>query len=210
MEHLYATNVLRVVEKNNIDIIHAHFAHSEGLVGLLVKRKMNKPLVVTVHGHDILVEPSVRYGARLSKRIDAIVKLVLKEADAVITASNATFIEACRIIGLADKIHLIPNGVDIQRFNTRIESSGVKKKLGIENCFVVFALRHHEPRYGLEYLIRAIPTVLKQRKDVFFVIGGSGSLRQYHEELVFFPMQVDWSAAYRRATEAFKRRPCTI
>lgn len=48
---------------------------------------------------------------------------------------------------------------------------------------VVFSLRLHEPRYGLEYLIRAAPLVVGKNKDVVFVIGGDGSLRKYHEQL---------------------------
>lgn len=39
-KNLYASNVSKVTEKNNIDLIHAHFAYPEGLVGLLTKRKI--------------------------------------------------------------------------------------------------------------------------------------------------------------------------
>jgi len=182
-ENLYALNVSKIIEKNKIDLIHAHFAYPEGLVGLLAKKITSKPLVVTVHGYDILVEKSVKYGVRLSKRIDAVVRLVLNNADAIIAASRATFNEVRKIVWQIDKVHLIPNGVDTQRFNPEINILDVKKTLGIENCFIIFTLRHHEPRYGLEYLIRAIPIVLKQRNDVVFVIGGEGSLRQYYEQL---------------------------
>jgi len=79
-EDLYALNVCRVIEDNDIDLIHAHFAHPEGLVGLLVKRRARKPLVVTVHGHDILVDSSIRYGVRLSKRFDSLIHKVLNSA----------------------------------------------------------------------------------------------------------------------------------
>jgi hypothetical protein len=32
-ENLYALNVSRVIEKSNVDLIHAHFAYPEGFVG---------------------------------------------------------------------------------------------------------------------------------------------------------------------------------
>ncbi|MEM2351113.1 MAG: glycosyltransferase family 4 protein, partial [Thermoproteota archaeon] len=184
-ENLYVANILRVMKNNNVDLIHSHFAHYEGLVGLLVKKRTRRPLVVTVHGHDILIEPSVRYGARLSKRINIIVKRVLNEADAIIAASTATFIEACKIVHSADKVHLIPNGVDTNKFRPDIDSSHLKRVLNIrDETTVVFTLRSHEPQYGIEYLIKAIPLVLKGERDILFIIGGDGSLRQYHEELV--------------------------
>lgn len=182
-ENLFAVNVSRVIEKNQIDLIHAHFAYPEGLVGLLAKGRTGKPLVVTIHGSDILVDPSVGYGVRLSKRIDAIVSRVLNDADAVIGASKATFNEASKIVNSVDKVHLIPNGVDIQRFNPDLDGSNTRKKLGIERRTVIFTLRAHEPKYGLEYLIRAAPMVTKEKEDAVFVIGGDGSLRHYHEQL---------------------------
>ena len=45
-ENLYALNVSKVVEKNDVSLIHAHFAYPEGLIGLLAKRRTGKPLVV--------------------------------------------------------------------------------------------------------------------------------------------------------------------
>jgi glycosyltransferase involved in cell wall biosynthesis len=181
-ENLYALNASRIVERN-VNLIHAHFAYPEGLVGLLTKRRTGKPLIVTLHGYDILIEPSVRYGVRLSKRIDVIINRVLNVADAVLTASKATFNEASKIVNDSSKIHLIPNAIDVQRFNPSLDGSKIRKRLRISRNTVVFTLRSHEPKYGLEYLIRAAPVVAKEKEDVVFVIGGDGSLRHYHEQL---------------------------
>lgn len=180
---IYSSNISKVIERNRIDLIHAHFAYPEGLAGLLAKRRTGKPLVVTVHGADILVEPSVGYGIRRFKIMDSIVSRVLNEADAVLAASKATFNEVSKIVNDADKIHLIPNGVDIQRFNPDLDGSKIRENLGIEGCTMIFTLRHHEHKYGLEYLIRAAPMVMKESSNVVFVIGGDGSLRSFHEKL---------------------------
>jgi glycosyltransferase involved in cell wall biosynthesis len=181
-ENLYALTTSRVVERNDIHLIHAHFAYPEGLVGLLAKRRTDKPLVVTIHGYDILVEPSVGYGIRLSLRLDAIVRKVLNEADAVITASRAIFTECSRIVKKTGKVYLVPNGVDTERLNPRLDGSHMKGRWGIgDDVKVVFTLRAHEPKYGIEYLLRAAS--LLKRDDVIFVIGGDGSLRPYHEQL---------------------------
>jgi len=182
-DSLYAMNVSKVMKANDITLIHAHFAFPEGLVGLLASKRLKKPLVVTVHGYDILVEPSVGYGVRLSRRINAVVCKVLNDADAVIAKSEATFNEAKKIIDDVKKLHLIPYGVDIQKFNPNLDGSSVRKKWGIKERTVVFALRNHEPKNGLEYLIRAAPIVTKEEESVVFVIGGDGTLRQYHEQL---------------------------
>jgi glycosyltransferase involved in cell wall biosynthesis len=182
-ENLYASNVVKVVEKNDLNLIHAHFAYPEGLVGLLAKRRTGKPLVVTVHGYDILVEPSIGYGIRLDLRLDNIVRKVLNEADAIITASRATFSGSNKIVGNTGKVYLIPNGVDTKRFNPSLDGSYIKRRWGIsDHVKVIFTLRAHEPKYGIEYFLRAAS--LLKRNDVIFVIGGDGSLRPYHERLV--------------------------
>jgi glycosyltransferase involved in cell wall biosynthesis len=152
-------------------------------VGLIVKRETKKPLVVTVHGYDILVEPSVDYGIRLDKRYDSIVRKVLDNADIVITESNAVFEETCKIVKKTSKIWLVPNGVDIKRFRPNLDCAFLIEKLNLEGRTVIFALRAHEPKYGLEYLIRAAPIVVKHANDAIFVIAGDGSLRGYHEKL---------------------------
>jgi glycosyltransferase involved in cell wall biosynthesis len=108
---------------------------------------------------------------------------VLNNADAVIAASTATFNEVHNIVDNAEKIHFIPNGVDLQRFNPNINFAYLREKLGFSKGVVIFTLRSHEPVYGLEYFIKAASIVAEQRSNVFFVIGGDGSLKKYHEKL---------------------------
>jgi glycosyltransferase involved in cell wall biosynthesis len=182
-ENLYAINVLKKIKQKDMDLIHAHFAYREGLVGMLARKRTRKPLVITVHGYDILVEQSIGYGVRLSKKFDAIVRRVLDDADAIITASKVTFNEVRKIVNNISKIYLIPNGVDIKRYNPSLNGSYIKKSLGSQEVNIVFTLRRHEPKNGLEYLIRAAQIVTKDKEDVIFIIGGDGSLRAYHEKL---------------------------
>jgi glycosyltransferase involved in cell wall biosynthesis len=179
----YAQTVSTVIYKNNLQIIHAHFAYPEGFVGLLAKKETKRHLVVTIHGTDILIEPSIGYGVRLNKKYDAMVRSVMEGADCIIAASKATYDEALRITSDVKKVRLIPNGVDTNRFNVSLDASDLRRQLGIGNQFVVFSLRAHEPKYGLEFLIRAAQIIISLRLDVVFVIAGDGFLRQYHEKL---------------------------
>jgi N-acetyl-alpha-D-glucosaminyl L-malate synthase BshA len=180
----YAQTASNVTQNQNLDLIHAHFAYPEGFVGLLAKKETKRPLVITVHGADILVEPSIGYGLRIDKRIDGMVRGALNEADAVIAASTATYNEVKTIVEDVKKINLIPNGVDTERFNVKLDPTKLREKLGIMNkTAVIFTLRAHEKKYGLEYLIRAAATVVKRKPNAIFLIGGDGSLRGHYEKL---------------------------
>ena len=179
----YAQTVAKVTCQKNLNLIHAHFAYPEGLVGLLAKKETGRPLIVTVHGVDVLVEPSIGYGLRLNKKVDRIVRQVLDNADAVVAASRATFNELFNIVTEKEKINFIPNGVDTKKFNPNLNCEQLKNKYKTSNKVVIFTLRSHELVYGLEYFIKAASIVAKQRNDVLFVLGGDGSLRHYHEKL---------------------------
>jgi glycosyltransferase involved in cell wall biosynthesis len=184
-ESLYALNVSKVIEKYDVDLIHAHFAYPEGFVGVLAREKIKRPLIVTIHGYDLLTEPSVGYGLRLHKHYDLIVRSVLGKADAIILASKALYREASRILSNNEigKIHLIPNGVDVNKFNPSIDGSEIKRLYKAEGKYIVFTARYHRPVYGIAYLIMAAKLVISKRKDVVFIIGGDGPLLNYHKEL---------------------------
>ncbi|MCC6003965.1 MAG: glycosyltransferase [Thermofilum sp.] len=184
-ELLYSKHIEELIKRLEPDLLHAHFAYLEGWAAYLAKVGLRQriPLVVTLHGYDILVEPSVGYGIRLSKRYEALVKKVLNAANAIIVASRAVFNEAASLVKDVGKIHLISNGVDTKRFNPALNGNIIRKRFAVEDKQVIFTLRHHSPRYGITYLLLAAKLVLDKRKDVAFIIGGSGPLLDYHKML---------------------------
>ena len=185
VELLYSDHVARLAKELKPSLLHAHFAYPEGWAACLARAVLKSaiPLVVTLHGYDILVEPSVGYGIRLNKRYDVLVRKVLNEADAIIAASRAVLNEAARLVSDPEKVRLIPNGVDLRRFDPKLSGEAVRKKLNLEGEQVVFTLRHHRPVYGITHLLLAAKLVLRERKDAIFVVGGDGPLLNYHREL---------------------------
>ena len=183
-ENLYASNVSKVVEKHNLDLIHAHFAYREGLVGLLAKVRTKKPLVVTCHGCDINIVPEIGYGIRLKRSYDALVRLVLKNADAIICVSNDMKNKVLKLGVDKEKVFTVFNGVDINLFRPSLKSewdilNKVRIRFGInEDDFVILSARHLKPIYGIEYIIYAAKIVTEQVKKAKFIIAGEGELKQ--------------------------------
>ncbi len=173
-----AIGAAKVIAREHVDIIHAHFAYPEGFAGLLAKRLTGLPLVVTVHGYDILLDDATGYGIRQNRAAAELVHQVLEHSDSIITASNYVLKETAKVVSQDQRLSLIPNGVDLDRFRT-FSASG----RNAVNPRTIFALRAHEPKYGLEYLIRAMPQVLASYPNAHCVIGGDGSLRRSLELL---------------------------
>jgi glycosyltransferase involved in cell wall biosynthesis len=184
-ELLYSHHIERVAKIVKPDVMHAHFAYLEGWAALLAKAssKLGCPLVVTLHGYDILTESRVGYGIRLDRRYSPLIENVLRRADAVVVASRAVYKEAVKVRGDASGIHLIPNGVDVEQFNPSIDGTPIRKLHGIEGKQVVFTLRHLRPIYGISWLLLAAKLVLSERKNTIFIIGGEGPLREHYESL---------------------------
>lgn len=175
--------ISKLARVHQVDLIHAHFAYPDGFAAFLARKTLERPLIVTLHGVDILTEPSLKYGIRLKNYYDIIVRKVLAHADKVIVASNYVYREAISAGCDKERLVYLPNGIDLQRFNTHIDGSFVKKRLGITNRPIIFTLRAHEAKNGIEYLIKAVPLVLKEMPEAIFIIGGDGPLRVYHELL---------------------------
>jgi glycosyltransferase involved in cell wall biosynthesis len=88
------------------DVLHAHQARSNAVLGL-VGRPAHGPLVVKVAGLD------VPRGRRLGDRL----RLgLLRRADAVVALTGVMRDELLRLGVPADRLHVIPNGVDVAHF----------------------------------------------------------------------------------------------
>jgi glycosyltransferase involved in cell wall biosynthesis len=183
-ENLYTANVSDVIAKNKINLIHAHFAYPEGLVGLLAKKRTGKPLVVTCHGYDINIVPEVSYGIRLSKKHDALVRMVLENTDAIICVSTKLRDEVLKLGANVKKTFVVFNSVDLDLFRPPkkyelAEIKGIRKLLEVsEDEFLILNARHLKPIYGVEYLIMAAKLVTEQVKNVKFIIAGDGELKE--------------------------------
>lgn len=180
---LYSCFIIQLVERYEIDVIHAHFAYPEGLAALLAKNFVRKPFILTLHGYDIITEPLINYGIRLKKRYDILVRKILSKADRVFAASRYVYWEALNAGCSQERLVYLPNGVDLKRFNPDIDGFSIRRKFGVTTEPIIFTLRGHVPKNGIEYLIKAVPTVLKEVPDAVFVIGGSGPLMAYHKGL---------------------------
>ena len=183
-ESLYASSVSKVIEKHNLDLIHAHFAYREGLVGLLAKARTKKPLIVTCHGYDVNVVPEICYGIRLRRGYDALVRLVLKNAGAIICVSNDMKDKVLKLGVDKEKVFVVFNGVDTNLFRPPLKNESdilnrIRSRFGInEDDFVILSARHLRPVYGIEYIIYAAKIVARETKKAKFIIAGEGELKQ--------------------------------
>ncbi len=73
-----------------------------------------------------------------------------------------------------EKINVVPEGVDLEKFNPNIDSSDIIEKYGDGNKIVLTVSRLVK-RKGHDMVIKALPDVLKKVPDVRYLIVGTGA-----------------------------------
>jgi len=171
----YATHLQRP------DVIHAHWSYPDGWAGRALSQHLGCRLVVHARG------TLERVIARQSARFRALVAQPLMAADAVIANSDALRAD-CLELGVApDKLHVIPNGVDLELF-VPADKLTMKRSLGLDpqRLWVLYCGNLRLVK-GVDLLAEAIPALRAARPLLGFVLVGAGELRaQLQQRLAAF------------------------
>jgi glycosyltransferase involved in cell wall biosynthesis len=150
-----------------VDFVHCHYSFLMAALGTFLGRLLGKRTAVTLHGLGTL-DSSVD-GSILWKFYRAI---SLKLADTVIATSEEMKSVALRFTS-AEKIVVIPNGVDIRRF------APAPKPEAPDGGVIILSMRRLAPKNGVQYLVEAAPEVLTAVPGACFWVTGEGKLEGY-------------------------------
>ena len=146
------------------DIIHAHVALPDGFAAMMLNRRYNKPLVVTVHGQDLQV--TLFRNASCKK---ALAK-VFEQADKVVTVSTKLKEIAKANIGFTEKFAVISNGISPERIalaKTALASSYTSHK-------IILSVSNLIASKGLDLNIKAISQLTEKYPDLKYLVIGAG------------------------------------
>ncbi len=162
-----------------IDIIHNQTPFMMGFTGLLAAKLNNYPAVSTFHtllnsrSLDAYYPKNRALRRFYAKYLWKYVKFFYRSSDAVIAPSNsiATMLRKQKV----GNITVVPNSIDLKRFNRKISGSGMLEKLGIgrEEKVVLYMGRISKEK-RLDVMLHAAKLLLKRRTDIRFVVGGAG------------------------------------
>jgi len=171
-------NILRLkryIKEKKIDVIHSHmyFANSFGSIAAILAKT------------PVLISTAYSSYYELKKRNILMAHFLSKFTDRIIAASNSIkeFTVKQQKIS-ADKFTVIHDCASTERFSKDIDSSLVKKELGIDLDYsVVGCVARLNAVKGHSYLIQAAAEVLKIDPKVKFLLVGDGPLRDELQEL---------------------------
>lgn len=172
--------------RKNVDLFHIHDPRS-GLFGVIER---NKPLILTTHGYltnEAVANKKTTENGLLFKIYLKIQKVSTKRADAVIAVDRRIYEWLMNEIGCDEsKLYHIPNGANIDQFSPCIDGSDIRRKYDIaEQGHLIICARHLVSKNGVEYLIKAMPIILKANPNTKLLLAGDGPLKKMLQNLVF-------------------------
>lgn len=153
----------------DFDVIHVHgHRHLPGLMAHRLARWTRTPLVLTPNG----TLPNLERKARLKAAFDRLGgDALVADADALIAVSRAEINQMRRHGVPADRISLIPNGIDLAEFEALPPRGTFAAGAGLGGRRIVLYLGKLTPRKGVDHLLGAF--ALLGLPDVALVIAGN-------------------------------------
>lgn len=155
------------------DLVNAHYyMFSEVDIAAFLCRMKRVPFAITVHRCFEVLSSTPRILRMLKRIYDMNVgRFTLDTAGRVIVLSQQSKNEFRRLGVPGEKIAVIPNGVDPERFLSTPSSGAFLQKLGNPQRLVLSVGRLEEQK-GQQYIIRAIPEICRSYPDTKFVFVG--------------------------------------
>ncbi|MGG1106611.1 N-acetyl-alpha-D-glucosaminyl L-malate synthase BshA [Bacillus subtilis] len=161
-----ASKIAEVAERENLDIIHAHYALPHAVCAYLAKQmlKRNIRIVTTLHGTDITVlgyDPSLK----------DLIRFAIESSDRVTAVSSALAAETYDLIKPEKKIETIYNFID-ERVYLKKNTAAIKEKHGIlPDEKVVIHVSNFRKVKRVQDVIRVFRNIAGKTKAKLLLVG---------------------------------------
>ncbi len=177
----YLITHLHQEKGKKIDLVVSH-DWLAAIAGFLTRRNLNIPLVFHFHSTE---QGRMRSG---SKAVELAEAMAAEIADLIITVSHAMKEDLIRIGYPADKIEVVYNGVDPDKYNPDHFSSDMidafRERIGVYDHPMIFFIGRLTWVKGPDDLVRAMEHVIREIPNARLVILGVGEMGQHINTLI--------------------------
>ena len=189
---IYPVRALNIIRKWKLDVIHSHTEFSVGTFARIIARQYNIPLVHTYHTmyEDYTHYITKGYFDNSSKKIvEYLSKFYCdKTVNELIVPTKKTYDLFKNKYEFDRNIHIIPTGIEIDRFYTenidkkKLEKLRKKLNLDKDSINIIYVGRLAEEK-NVDLLIDGQKKILSKNKNVNLIIVGDGpDIDKYKEK----------------------------
>jgi len=161
-------SLVKYLHQSGTTILHAHSSKG-ALVGRLAAIMARTPVVIFTAHNSIFYEEWPEWKKKLFARVE---RFLARFTDKIITVSDALKQELMEREGLPVKqLTTIYNGIEVDRFNAKVDVKAVRRNLNIPELGpVVGTIARLAPQKGVSYFLKAA-SLLKEYQVNFLVVG---------------------------------------
>jgi len=145
----------------------------------VISRLRGVPMVFEVRDlwPAVFVDLGVLRNPLLIKTLEAMEAFLYRQSAAVVPVTEA-FRQTIVKRGIpVEKVHVIPNGADIETYRPEIDGRPMREKLGLGDKFVVSYMGSHGISHGLSAVLDAA-AMHRDRADILYLLIGEGAEKE--------------------------------
>lgn len=173
----------QAVQLESPELIHTHSPCTWGFAAWRFARRCRLPFIYEVRGlwqgqHD---HRKVPFKYRVARRLET---LVARHASAVTTIAHHLRSDLIGRGVQSDRVFVVPNGVDLEKFTPRMPDEGLIRDLGLTTCLRIGYLGSLYEFEGVEDLVSAVYLLRKRCPQAKLLILGAGPRQPALRELI--------------------------
>lgn len=145
----------------DFDLIDAHYFYPDGVAAAMLGRALGRPVVITGRGTDLNLIPDYALPRRM-------IRWAARQAAGLVTVSAALKERLVALGTEPDRIHVLRNGVDLDRFRP-VDRAAARKALGLRRT-TLLSVGNLVPLKGHDLAIRAVGRL----PEAELLIAGAG------------------------------------
>jgi len=162
--------IRKIIKEIGPDILHGGWIPAHGFISAL---SGFHPFLLMPWGSDVLVIP--KNASYLTKKQ---IIWTIKKADMITCDAEYVKNEIIRLSGYPEnKIIVFPWGIDLKKFNPKVNGNKIRAKLGWEDKKILIITRSFQKIYGIEYFLKTLPKLIKKNDNVRVLLCGDGPLK---------------------------------
>lgn len=179
-------SLTRLVKKYNVDVVQTHLLGNLDFLVLLLRYTTRVRVILwTFHSaHFVLTEahlPRYKWLLKPKRYVrNQLYRLTSRLVSGFIAVSDEVKKNMVEIIGpIQDRIIVICNGVDVERYGQPVDKVSMRSQLGLEATARLIAVvaTFREPK-GHRYMVEAMAAIVPRHPDVHALFIGDGDLRE--------------------------------
>ncbi|WP_196888611.1 N-acetyl-alpha-D-glucosaminyl L-malate synthase BshA [Aureivirga sp. CE67] len=175
-----SSRIAEVIENNDIDILHVHYAIPHAYAAFMAKQMLKEKgidikVITTLHGTDItLVGSHPNYKSS--------VEFSINNSDYVTTVSNSLKEDTLRLFNIRKEIEVIYNFIDFKKYPQIAHAECKRINLAEEGEFILTHISNFRPVKRIMDVIRIFAKVQEKIPSKLLMVG-DGPLREKAREL---------------------------